>query len=288
MTPLRIRSEGLDVALSVNCGQVFRWTVSADGSCLGMDGDHWWHVAPGGSGHVVQGSGGEAAFAGLFQTRCDWVARRRRVWEVLPELRPALEALPGLRLLRPSDPVEVLFCFLCTSNNHLSRIRGMVDRLSERGPSVSTPFGTLHRFPDLETIAGLEEAELRRQGFGYRAATIPRAARQALDRGGADWLRGLKERPHAEARTALMELAGVGPKLADCVCLFGLGQDRSVPVDTHVWQVAVRTFFPEWRGKSLTSSRYEAVAGLFQDRLGDDAGWAHQFCFYGNVVGAFA
>src|SRR5437763_6304623 len=38
------------------------------------------------------------------------------------------------------------------------------------------------------------------------------------------------------ARRELMALPAIGPKIADCVCLFGLGHDAAVPVDTHVWQ----------------------------------------------------
>lgn len=37
-------------------------------------------------------------------------------------------ALPGCRMLR-QNPVECLFQFICSSNNHISRIHGMVDRL---------------------------------------------------------------------------------------------------------------------------------------------------------------
>jgi 3-methyladenine DNA glycosylase/8-oxoguanine DNA glycosylase len=36
-----------------------------------------------------------------------------------------------------------------------------------------------------------------------------------------------------------MTLAGVGPKVADCVLLMSLGYTHVVPIDTHVLQVRV-------------------------------------------------
>lgn len=38
---------------------------------------------------------------------------------------------------------------------------------------------------------------------------------------------------YREAHEQLLELQGVGPKVADCICLMGLGWGEAVPVDTH-------------------------------------------------------
>ena len=42
--------------------------------------------------------------------------------------RSVAAALPGARMLRQA-PLECLFSFVCSSNNHISRIHGMVERL---------------------------------------------------------------------------------------------------------------------------------------------------------------
>eukprot|EP00959_Pyramimonas_sp_CCMP1952_P032017 671824-Pyramimonas_sp.AAC.1 len=57
------------------------------------------------------------------------------------------------------------------------------------------------------------------------------------DLGGNTWLSHL-EWPNVsreEARERLVRLPGVGPKVADCVCLCSLGKHDAVPVDTHCW-----------------------------------------------------
>lgn len=109
----------------------------------------------------------------------------------------------GARVLR-QDPVECLFEFICSSNNHISRIHGMVERLCRdygtpilRGsvpqstgledPSSVTADGpaeeeqqqqqqagvpdlAFYAFPSLEQLSSASEAALRAEGFGYRYA----------------------------------------------------------------------------------------------------------------------
>lgn len=115
-----------------------------------------------------------------------------------------------------------------------------------------------HDFPPPERLAedADVEARLRSLGFGYRAKYIYQTAVIVAERREKGWLNSLRnpeapafgvpeadaddgEMPpegrsgYREAREALLELQGVGPKVADCVTLMGLGWGESVPVDTH-------------------------------------------------------
>lgn len=219
----------------------------------------------------------------MFDLESDVAARQQAMIAAMPELAPAIAQRPGLRLLRPSDPVETLFCFLCTSNNHLIRITSMIQTLG----SFGTPFADrpeLTRFPELEVIASIPEADLRARGFGYRGATIPRAAQAILERGGRHWLDALKRSDYESAWKALLDLPGVGPKLADCIALYALHHTEAVPVDTHMWQVCVRRFFPEWHGKAVTLSRYCTIGEFFRERHGRWAGHAHHYLFFDNLA----
>ena len=61
-----------------------------------------------------------------------------------------------------------------------------------------------------------------------------------------------------------MKLSGVGTKVADCICLFGLHRLEAFPIDTHIRQVLERHYpdgFP-----------YEAFPGY--------AGVMQQYIFY--------
>ena len=78
--------------------------------------------------------------------------------------KPAVERYPGVRMLL-QDPTETLFSFLCSQNNHISRIHGMVEALcSNYGTEIMPSY---YAFPTVEQIArGATEERLRELGFG--------------------------------------------------------------------------------------------------------------------------
>lgn len=213
----------------------------------------------------------------------------------------------GVRILR-QDAWEALIGFICSSNNNISRISGMVQNLClHYGPLI----GHIHDVPyhDFPTPAALSgptvEANLIKLGFGYRAKYIAKTARIVSEDKGMKWLEdlsnpeypqfGVQEKPAGEmleggregyrkAHEELLALHGVGPKVADCVCLFGLGWSESVPVDTHVWQIAQRDYrFGKGKHSSLTAATYAAIGNLFRKLWGKEAGWAHSVLFTADL-----
>jgi len=89
---------------------------------------------------------------------------------------------------------------------------------------------------------------------------------------------------YRKAHDELLQLQGVGPKVADCVCLMGLGWGESVPVDTHVWQIAQRDYkFGKGKHKSLTKATYDAIGDHFRNLWGKEAGWAHSVLFAADL-----
>lgn len=63
--------------------------------------------------------------------------------------------ISGVRLLR-QDPVECLFSFICSSNNHISRIQGMVERLCQTLGTLLCKLDDVayHDFPSLQDLTG--------------------------------------------------------------------------------------------------------------------------------------
>ncbi|NXI32707.1 OGG1 lyase, partial [Sterrhoptilus dennistouni] len=228
-----------------------------------------------------------------------------RAWAAAdPLFRKVASDFPGVRVLR-QDPVECLFSFICTSNNHISRITAMIERLCQAfGRRLccldSRPF---HAFPALSALTGPPppcrcrchlataspapthvpccapagadaEARLRALGFGYRAKFVSGSARAIAEGLGTEGLCQLRTVPYAEARRVLCALPGVGAKVADCVCLLSLDKAEAVPVDTHVWHIARQRYGVALGGKSLTPRAYQEIGDFFRGLWGPRAGWA--------------
>lgn len=211
-----------------------------------------------------------------------WAARDQRF--------AALEGFfPGCRLLR-QDPLECLFSFILSSNNHISRIQSMVDTLCAYGDRLEAGDDgeAFYAFPSLDQLARASEADLRAKGFGYRARFVAEAVAQLRDKpgGGAAWLEGLRSDAELdEARQELTSLHGVGPKVASCVALFSLDKYGAIPVDTHVWDLAVNYYKPELReAKSLTPRVMAQVEEAFAETFGDHCGWAHNTLFVSELA----
>ncbi|KAH8676719.1 DNA glycosylase [Tricladium varicosporioides] len=217
-----------------------------------------------------------------------------------PNFKKRAPKFTGVRILK-QDPWEALLAFICSSNNNISRISQMVNNLClHYGPLIGhineVPF---YDFPTPEALIGPRvEAHLRELGFGYRAGYIAKTATIVAKEKPEGWLDGLcnpNDEPDQKlppggregyryAHEQLLELQGVGPKVADCVCLMGLGWGEAVPVDTHVWQIAQRDYkFGKGKHKSLTKATYDAVGDHFRQLWGIEAGWAHSVLFAADL-----
>ncbi|KAJ9669126.1 8-oxoguanine glycosylase ogg1 [Coniosporium apollinis] len=217
----------------------------------------------------------------------------------------------GVRILK-QDAWEALVGFICSSNNNIARISQMMEKLCIHYGSLIGHIGSqaFHDFPPPSALTDPKvEQHLRQLGFGYRAKYLYQTAVMVAKDKGEDWLDslrnpespllGMKVQPAGEmieggregyrkAHEELLALQGVGPKVADCVCLMGLGWGEAVPVDTHVWQIAQRDYkFGKGKHSSLTKATYDAVANRFRSLWGKEAGWAHSVLFTADLK-AFA
>lgn len=198
---------------------------------------------------------------------------------------------PGIRILR-QDPWETVVSFICSSNNNVKRISKMCDSLcTEFGTYINEYNGvSFYSFPLPEALArpGTEQA-LREFGFGYRAKYIYNTACKFVDPEYPDIsikaLGLMRQRSFEEAHEFLLQLTGVGPKVADCICLMALDKHDVVPVDTHVYQIAVRDF--KFRGKrdlkTMNKQVYDEIRQYFKGLFGEYAGWAQLVLFASDL-----
>eukprot|EP00189_Rhodosorus_marinus_P002715 CAMPEP_0113955678 /NCGR_PEP_ID=MMETSP0011_2-20120614/1514_1 /TAXON_ID=101924 /ORGANISM="Rhodosorus marinus" /LENGTH=415 /DNA_ID=CAMNT_0000965489 /DNA_START=37 /DNA_END=1284 /DNA_ORIENTATION=- /assembly_acc=CAM_ASM_000156 len=193
----------------------------------------------------------------------------------------AIPLVHGTRVLR-LDPVECLFSFICSSNNNVKRISSMVNFLAAQyGRYVAEYEG--HQFYAFPTISELcdkaTEQELRENGFGYRARYIVGAARALQERGSEKWLLQLRGENRNQVSEKLVELPGIGKKVASCIALFSLDKHDEIPIDTHIWKMTVSKYMPSLKGKSLTNAVYDQIGDHYRTLFGDMAGWAQTVLF---------
>jgi len=267
----------LNIPLTLNSGQVFRWRREPDGLWWGTVEDTLVALRPAqdGFGWATWPSDRWPVISRFLSLETDLPALYRDWAAADPSFGALIGAFRGLRVLRQSADAA-LVSFVCSSCNNVPRIACMVTSLAELiGDRIENPWGLDARTdPSVEDLANITEDDLRELRFGYRSRYL-----QALGRS-AESVAAARHAPAwQDARAALMRLPGVGPKVADCVGLFGLGHADVVPVDTHVRRYVVERLRPDLAGRALTANVYASLASAFCGIMGPYAGWAQQYVF---------
>jgi len=205
----------------------------------------------------------------------DYAGYKKRVPSEDSYLREAIRCGWGVRILR-QDLWEMLVTFIISQNNNIPRIKGSVKELCQRFGMEKTGKGLMLSsdgtweevwksyvtFPSPESIASAGLCGLSGLGLGYRDKYILSIAECCSGPEGKKWLAGLKEADYESAHATLLKQLGIGKKVADCVCLFGLHHVGAFPVDTHVKQI-LTTYYPD----GFPLKRYEGCAGILQQYM---------------------
>ena len=250
----------LDLRETLECGQSFRWRPLPDGgyrgivrgriACASMDGDRL----------ILDGAddSDRPMWREYFDLGLDYGAIKRELSAVHPVMADAARFAPGIRIL-DQEPFEALISFIISQNNNIKRIAGIVDRLCE---TFGEPIGDgEHTFPTAERLAALSPDDLAPIRAGFRHRYIIDAAQKVAD--GTVDLEAIRNMPYDEAREGLMQITGVGVKVADCVLLYGLHRLDGFPLD--VWM------------KRAMAVLFD---GMNPKRFGRHAGIAQQYIFH--------
>lgn len=167
-----------------------------------------------------------------------------KILQILKETLP----LPAETKKRRS-PFEVLVVTIISQNTADRNTHRAFETLSNR---FAIRPDALSKATQSEIEAAIRTAGLHKS----KAKTIKQAAKTILEQY-RDSMQTIFQLPLEEARAALMQIQGVGPKTADVVLLFSAGQP-TVPVDTHVNRVSKRL------GLAPENSNYEVVRKSLQ------------------------
>ncbi|MCR5601854.1 MAG: DNA-3-methyladenine glycosylase 2 family protein [Ruminococcus sp.] len=233
----------LDLDETLDCGQAFRWKkIASDHDCtyVGSFVNDKLMVSQTEKGNFIFHNTDENDFISkwikYFDFETDY-SELKRCFSEDETLSKACSFAGGIRLLR-QDSWECLISFIISQNNNIPRIKGIIDRLCEHYHS---------KFPSCEQLSQENEDSLAYLRSGFRAKYIADAASKTAD--GTAKLREIAAMPIDEARAALKQIKGVGPKVAECVLLYGMYRTEAFPIDVWIKRVLAQYYpdgFPEF------------------------------------------
>ncbi len=211
-------------------------------------------------------------------------------------LKAAGAAGSGIRILR-QDLWEMIITFIVSQQKNIPAIRQAVELLSLRYGTPVRCFGvneakefsnpakesckTVYAFPTPEELSRASLEDLQNLKLGYRAKYILKVTQDVCT--GAFDLPLLLSMDYSHALDYVKQFYGIGEKVANCICLFGLHHIDAFPVDTWIQKILMAEYFPKHprRYKKLPKSRlYEAIIADHFSCYQGYAGVMQQYIFY--------
>ena len=192
-----------------------------------------------------------------------------------PRVAEMVAIYPGLRLLR-QEPWECLVAFICSANSNIPRIAANMESMADAfGAPLTLNGETRCIFPTPSQLSWGGEAALRQLGLGFRARYVAQATMEVAQGGLA--LEPLRQASYEESKERLMQLAGVGSKIADCVLAFSLDKLNAFPIDVWVRRALLEWYFPP--GAKMADREMLQWA---QGHFGRYGAYANQYLFHGR------
>ena len=247
----------LDIRKIADSGQTFRMEDISDAfgdmfRCIALD-----KICTAGKGRIYCEEEDISFWKNYFDLDTDYESMTASIDPDDCYLCGCAEYGRGIRILR-QDPWEMLITFIISQRRSIPSIKTCVERLCRRyGRKIE---GDIYAFPSPDELSEAGLDDLADCGLGYRSEYVYLACRDVCS--GALDLDAMKELSDGELFQRLTALRGVGPKVANCVCLFGFHRISAFPVDVWIDRV-LKEHYPE----GFPMDRYDGYAGVMQQYM---------------------
>lgn len=264
------RIEGIkdfDLEHTFDCGQCFRWEKQPDDSYTGIAMGKVVNMSfDSEKGILIIDNCSEDDFNNIWKHYLDFDTDYSEIKRILsledPVMKKAIEYGSGIRILN-QELWETVLSFLISQNNNIPRIKGCIENLAKSfGTSAGYYKGReYYNLPSAQVLSMLTVEDLASVRLGYRAKYIIETSKCVAESG------------LPEDAQELTNLCGVGPKVANCIALFGMNKCDSFPIDVWVRRVMSRLY-------GLDEDNKKEIASFAMEKFGKLSGFAQQYLFY--------
>ena len=182
----------------------------------------------------------------------------------------------GIRILN-QDLWECIISFIISANNNIPRIKKIIEKLSYcYGNRIEWNGKNYYTFPNSEALSEVTVEEFRSLGLGFRDIRVFHTTHKILTKE-FDIEDFKKIKDTEEMRRKILELDGVGPKVADCILLFSMKRLDVFPIDVWVRRVMNELYIHNKNEEKVSKQEIEKIA---KEKFGGIEGLAQQYLFY--------
>ena len=252
--------ENIDLVQTFECGQCFRWQKNSENSYTGIFKGKKLELSQLTPNTIIL-STDMSDFKKIWYKYFDLETDYKKIGENITTLHPILKKAyiecSGIRILR-QEPWETLCSFIISQNNNIPRIKKIIKSLCDLfGDKIEN--SKEKSFPSSDVISKLNLEDLEPIRSGFRAKYILDAARKISSKI-VDFNK-IENLDYIDAKNELMKIKGVGPKVADCVLLYGFHRLEAFPEDVWIKKVMNKFF------KNESPKIFGEYAGIAQQYL---------------------
>lgn len=276
MKELKIDIKCFNLKYTLECGQCFRWKKLEDNSYVGVIKDRVLKVRQEDNTLYIisnKEENLEEIVKEYFGLNRDYESMEKRIALADDKVKEAVSHTSGLRHLN-QDFFETLISYIISANNNIPRISKSVNEISKRyGTKIIFDGQDYYLFPTAKQLKNVTIEEYRDCGVGFRDKYIYDTVKR-INEGTLD-LAKLNELETSSLRKELLNIMGVGPKVADCIMLFSCGRQEIFPIDVWVERIMKRLYFND--DPKTTKAQ---IAEYADSHFGKDGGIIQQHLFY--------
>ena len=262
-----------------DCGQCFRWNEENDKSYTGIIKEGVINLKKQDENIIFNGmlsSDIKEIVFNYFDLNRNYEEIKNKLSKIDENVNLSIKYGEGIRILN-QDLWETIISFIISANNNIPRIKGIIERLSEKyGKEVIWNEKKYYLFPRPEELKNVTVQDFRDLGTGFRDIRLFETTNKILTKE-VD-LQSLYNLDTKDARDELLTLSGVGPKVADCILLFSdLKRFDVFPIDVWVRRVMNELYI---KNPDETKVNKKEIAKIAKEKFGDLEGLAQQYLFY--------
>lgn len=255
---------------TLECGQIFRFK-KLDSGYVVYSADKACFIKNEGEKVIFECDDGDY-FYNFFDLDRDYkkIVEAAKSFSV-PLLTRSAEACKGLRILNQNRE-ETIYSFIISQNNNIPRIKGIIEKICMNlGEKKSFSGQEYFAFPSSSSLASVGAEFYKNLGAGYRDTYLFETSKRIS----AEGIKKLDGLDAVALKRELLTYKGIGPKVADCISLFGFGKTESFPVDTWLEKVYREDFHGTLKGR-------EKISKYFTELFKEYSGYVQQYLFYGK------
>ena len=271
--------DSFNVVHIFECGQCFRWNRIDENTYLGVIKGAVIKVKQENDKLIFTGKSNnnfEDTINCYFDLDTDYSEYKNRLSKVDGFMGKSIKFGSGIRILK-QDLWECIISFIISANNNIPRIKKIIERISkEYGKKIEFEGNTYYEFPTPEELSNASIQDLRALGTGFRDKRIYNTTKMILEKQ-IDLSKIASFENTEDMRNELLKLDGVGPKVADCILLFGLKRLDVFPIDVWVRRVMNDLYIHNEVEEKVNKGELQKLA---EEKFGNIAGIAQQYLFY--------